>query len=53
MRFFAAIAVVVAVVVAVCALNIETNAARFARGLPPLRPRSLYTPTEGWSNLFI
>ena len=51
MRFFSVITVVAAAVVAVCALNIDTNAARFARGLPPLRPRDLYTPTEGWSNL--
>ncbi|KAK0200394.1 hypothetical protein DFS33DRAFT_153188 [Desarmillaria ectypa] len=35
--FFAVIAAVIAV-----PLNIETNAQRFARGFPPLRPKSLY-----------
>ncbi|KAF8241163.1 hypothetical protein L208DRAFT_1383629 [Tricholoma matsutake] len=46
MRFFSIFAVIAATVAVVCAANIErdTNAARFARGLPPLSPRNLFTP---------
>ncbi|KAF8241160.1 hypothetical protein L208DRAFT_1383622 [Tricholoma matsutake] len=47
MRLFSIFAVIAATVAVVCAANIErdTNAARFARGLPPLPPRNLFTPS--------
>jgi hypothetical protein len=47
MKLFSIFAVIAAAVTVVCASNVETNAARFARGLPPLPPRNLYTPVAG------
>jgi hypothetical protein len=47
MKFFFIFAVIAAIVAVVYAIEVETNAARFARGLPPLPPRNLFTPAAG------
>ena len=51
MKLFSIFAVIAATVASVCAASIDTNAARFARGLQPLPPRNLYggTPVAGLS----
>ena len=47
MKTLSLFVVIAAAVTAVWATNVETNAVRFARGLPPLPPRNLYTPVAG------
>lgn len=44
MKFFAVFTILAAAIVAVCASHAETNAVRFARGLPPLPPHRRATP---------
>jgi hypothetical protein len=47
MKFFSVFTILAATIVAACASHVETNAARFARGLPPLPPHRRSTPVAG------
>jgi hypothetical protein len=47
MKLFSLFAILAASILAVCATHLETNAARFARGLPPLPPHRRSTPVAG------
>lgn len=47
MKLFSVFTILAAAIVTVCATHAETNAARFARGLPPLPPQRRSTPVDG------